>query len=78
MNEPRRVTLTDFLHLRKGGEKTATFLLKISNVSQPTSGHLYCLGSLELRLRQNAFKVVEFQRKRLESVEKSVLFRRNE
>lgn len=57
MNEPRRVTLTDFLHLRKGGE--------------------YCLGSLELRLRQNAFKVVEFQRKRLESVEKSVLFRRN-
>ena len=24
MNEPRRVTLTDFLHLRKGGEKTKT------------------------------------------------------
>lgn len=34
------------------------------------------LRSLELRLRQNIFKTIEYHRKRLESIEKSIWFRR--
>ena len=34
------------------------------------------LDSLELRMRQNVFKAVEFHRKRLESMEKNILFRK--
>mgnify|MGYP001206373944 CR=1 FL=1 len=34
------------------------------------------LGSLELRMRQNGFNVIEYHRKRLESIEKSILFRK--
>jgi len=34
------------------------------------------LSSLELRMRQNVFKAVEYYRKQLESIEKSVLFRK--
>ena len=34
------------------------------------------LDSLELRMRQNVFKAVEFQRRKLESMEKNILFRK--
>ncbi|MCW3129926.1 MAG: exodeoxyribonuclease VII large subunit [Methanophagales archaeon] len=34
------------------------------------------LSSLELRMRQNVFKAVEFQRRKLESMEKNILFRK--
>lgn len=34
------------------------------------------LSSLELRMRQNVFKAIEYHRKRLESIEKSILFRK--
>jgi len=34
------------------------------------------LSSLELRLRQNIFKAIEYHRKRLESIEKNILFRK--
>ena len=34
------------------------------------------LGSLELRMRQNAFNTIEVHRQRLKSIEKSVLFRK--
>lgn len=34
------------------------------------------LSSLELRMRQNVFKAVEYHRKRLEGIEKSILFRK--
>jgi exodeoxyribonuclease VII large subunit len=34
------------------------------------------LSSLELRMRQNVFKAIEFHRKRLESIEKNILFRK--
>ena len=34
------------------------------------------LQSLELQMRQNVFKAIEYQRKRLESLEKSILFRK--
>ncbi len=34
------------------------------------------LRSLELRMRQNIFKTIEYHRKRLESMEKSILFRK--
>jgi len=34
------------------------------------------LSSLELRMQQNVFKAVEFQRRKLESMEKNILFRK--
>jgi exodeoxyribonuclease VII large subunit len=34
------------------------------------------LRSLELQMRQNVFKAIEYQRRRLESLEKSILFRK--
>ncbi len=34
------------------------------------------LSSLELRMRQNVFKAIEYHRKRLESIEKNILFRK--
>ena len=34
------------------------------------------LRSLELRIRQNLFKAIEYYRKRLESIKKSILFRK--
>jgi len=34
------------------------------------------LNSLELRMQQNVFKAVEFQRRKLESMEKNILFRK--
>ncbi|MBL7118255.1 MAG: exodeoxyribonuclease VII large subunit [Candidatus Syntrophoarchaeum sp.] len=34
------------------------------------------LSSLELRMRQNVFKAIEYHRKRLESIEKSILFKK--
>ncbi len=34
------------------------------------------LSSLELRMRQNVFKAVEFQRRKLENIEKNILFRK--
>jgi exodeoxyribonuclease VII large subunit len=34
------------------------------------------LRSLELQMRQNVFKAIEYQRRRLENIEKSILFRK--